>query len=125
MQSIIFKILRGHEWGKAQKTPFYLGSADDERDGFVHFSTFSQLPGTTNKYFAGETGLKLLAFAVDDFSEKELRWEASRSGVLFPHLYSAFDVAAAKHVWTFTALSKGPTDFSFAQPQVQSRSRNT
>lgn len=124
MQSIIFKILRNQEWKKAEKTRGYSGSADDQRDGFVHFSTFSQLPGTTSKYFAGEADLKLLAYAAHDFSEKDLRWEASRSGLLFPHLYNAFDIAAAQHVWTFTPLPEGPTDFSFAQPHEQSRSND-
>ncbi|PCI63835.1 MAG: hypothetical protein COB37_03540 [Kordiimonadales bacterium] len=116
MQSIIFKILRRHEWEQAEKTSSYLGSADDERDGFVHFSTFSQLPSTTSKYFSGEADLKLLAYDADSFSEKTLKWEASRSGMLFPHLYSSFDIATAKNVWTFKALQEGSTDFSFTQP---------
>lgn len=59
----------------------------DQTDGFIHFSTADQLAETLSKHFSGATPLVLLAYAVDDLGAA-LKWEPSRGGALFPHLYA-------------------------------------
>ncbi len=83
----IFKILRAAEWGSLQAEGSFAGSADDLRDGFIHLSTDAQLPGTLARHFAGEAGLVVVRVAVE--ADPMLRWEESRGGALFPHLYRA------------------------------------
>jgi uncharacterized protein (DUF952 family) len=81
----VYKILRAAEWAAFQDGGVFAGSADDLRDGFIHLSTSEQLAGTLTKHFVGEVGLVVLRVAVD--ADPELKWEASRGGALFPHLY--------------------------------------
>jgi len=69
----------------------------DTADGFVHFSTASQLPETLRLYFAGQENIVLLAVRAYDLG-KDLVWEASRGGQLFPHGYG--DVSPAAVAWT-------------------------
>lgn len=87
----VFKILRPPEWAAFERDGRFAGSADDVRDGYIHLSTADQAAGTMARYFAGEavTVLTLDADALGD----ALRWEASRGGALFPHLYRALDRA--------------------------------
>jgi uncharacterized protein (DUF952 family) len=83
---LIYKILRHAEWLDAQARGVFSGSADDRRDRFIHFSTAEQVRGTLERHFAGERDLVVLE--VDSVSlGDELKWEASRGGALFPHLY--------------------------------------
>lgn len=91
---VIYKIAPGAAWREALARGRYEGSPDDLRDGFIHFSTAAQLEATARKYFAGQRDLLLIAInsaAVAD----ALRWEPSRGGDLFPHLYATLDPAAA------------------------------
>jgi uncharacterized protein (DUF952 family) len=88
------------EWANAQAAGIYSGSDDDRRDGFIHFSTAEQLTGTAEKHFAGRTGLVLVAFKADALGEA-LKWEESRGGALFPHLYAPLDPALALSVEPF------------------------
>lgn len=81
----LFKIFRAAEWAAFEARGLFEGSADDLRDGFVHLSTAAQLEGTLARHFAGETGLVVAEVAVSD--DPALRWETSRGGALFPHLY--------------------------------------
>ncbi|MFG1921617.1 DUF952 domain-containing protein [Cryptosporangium sp. NPDC048952] len=89
----VYKVLRADEWAAAQATERYEGSPDDLRDGFVHLSTATQLPGTLDRFFAGETGLMLLAVDAETLGE-ELRWEASAGGETFPHYYGPLPMNA-------------------------------
>lgn len=82
----IFKVFRAPEWAQMQRDGQTLGAPVDLADGYVHLSTAEQLPVTLSKHFAGETGLILLACKADDLAP-DLRWEVSRGGALFPHLY--------------------------------------
>lgn len=93
----IYKILTAAEWHAAATAGHYTGSADDARDGFIHFSTAAQLAGTAAKYFKEKPGLVLVAVAADLLGER-LKWEPSRGGQLFPHLYSALEATAATAV---------------------------
>jgi uncharacterized protein (DUF952 family) len=89
----IYKICERAAWEEARTSGLFAGSPADRRDGFIHFSTAAQLPGTTAKHFAGLSGLMLLA--VDGATlGSALRWEPSRGGELFPHLYAALPLSA-------------------------------
>ncbi|SHI64888.1 DUF952 domain-containing protein [Wenxinia saemankumensis] len=82
----IYKILRPAEWAALQSAGVTPGAPVDVADGYVHFSTAEQLAETAARHFAGEDGLMLLA--VEDAALGDaLRWEPSRGGALFPHLY--------------------------------------
>ena len=82
----IYKIVRQHEWDEVQKTGIFTGSADDRRDGFIHLSTAGQLRTTFSKYFASEDNLLLVTLEAGLFGPA-LKWEPSRGGEDFPHLY--------------------------------------
>ncbi|NUP32612.1 MAG: DUF952 domain-containing protein [Streptomycetaceae bacterium] len=89
----IYKLLPAEEWESAQTAGVFAGSEVDARDGFIHFSTAAQVEETARRHFAGRTGLTLLA--VDPaVLGAALRWEVSRGGAEFPHLYAGLPVAA-------------------------------
>lgn len=82
----IYKIFRAPEWEAMQAQGHTSGAPIDLQDGYVHLSTAEQVGETAARHFAGEQGLVLLA--VDDASmAPDIRWEPSRGGQLFPHLY--------------------------------------
>lgn len=85
-ESRIYHICARTAWEDAVRAGRYDGSAQDQRDGFIHFSTAAQVAVSAAKHHAGTTDRVLLA--VDPARvEGEVRWEASRGGALFPHLY--------------------------------------
>jgi len=93
----IYHICRADEWRAARAQGRYRGSADDLRDGFIHFSTAAQLAESAARHRAGQDGLLLVE--VDPAAlGPALRWEPARDGALFPHLYGALSVAAARRV---------------------------
>ena len=92
--TIVYKILPRAEWHEAVARGAYAGSADDVRDGFIHLSAADQLAGTATKYFRDQPGLVLVAFAADRLGP-QLRWEPSRGGALFPHLYGPLPATLA------------------------------
>jgi uncharacterized protein (DUF952 family) len=94
MQQIIYKIATVSEWQHAAASGQYSGSADDVRDGFIHLSSRFQLPETLEKHFKGKTDLVLIAFEADKLGAA-LKWETSRGGALFPHLYGNLPVSQA------------------------------
>jgi uncharacterized protein (DUF952 family) len=89
----IYKICSASAWREAARQGVYRGSVDDARDGFIHFSSASQLAETARKHFAGQTGLFLVEVDADALGEA-LRWERSRNEELFPHLYGELDLRA-------------------------------
>lgn len=93
---LVYKIMTATEWQDFQQIGRYAGSADDLRDGFIHFSDRMQVVETARKHFAGRTGLVLLAVDADGLGSA-LRYEQSRGGMLFPHLYAELAVEAV--VW--------------------------
>jgi uncharacterized protein (DUF952 family) len=107
--STIYKVCPASAWREAERQGAYRGSADDTRDGFIHFSTASQLPGTVVKHFAGQTGLFLIAVDADALGDA-LKWEPSRGGELFPHLYSELDLGAVKGILELRTRSDGSHD---------------
>jgi uncharacterized protein (DUF952 family) len=93
----IYKVLRSAEWAQAQATGVFPGSPDDVRDGFIHFSTAEQLKATLGRHFAGEENLVVLEVEAAALGTA-LRWEPSRAGALFPHLYGDLPIAAVSRV---------------------------
>lgn len=89
---LIYKIFRAEEWAHLQAQGETPGAPVDVADGYVHFSTAEQAPETAAKHFADEAGLKLLAVAAEALGA-DLRWEVSRGGQAFPHLYRALRLA--------------------------------
>ena len=89
----IYKICDRIAWEKAEIAGRFAGSPIDGRDGFIHFSTVAQLPGTAAKHFAAQSDLILVAVDGDALGDA-LKWEPSRGGELFPHLYAALPLSA-------------------------------
>ena len=99
----IFKILPRAEWTAAEALGRFEGSAVDHHDGYIHFSTAAQAHETARRHFAGQADLVVLEVEGDDLGAA-LRWEPSRGGDLFPHLYG---VLAASSV---LAVHAAPLD---------------
>ena len=89
----IYKICGRSEWQAAGREGLYRGSDVDERDGFIHFSTAAQAVETAEKHFAGQRDLMLIAVETEKLGAA-LKWEPSRGGALFPHLYAALPMSA-------------------------------
>lgn len=102
----IYKICPASAWREAERAGAYRGSPDDVRDGFIHFSTAEQVPATLAKHFAGQSGLFLIAVGADALGEA-LKWEPSRGGDLFPHLYGDLDPASAGTITTLEVGADG------------------
>lgn len=87
MEELIYKICSEEDWRAACHHGVYTGSADDMRDGFIHFSLKGQVKTTLEKHFTGQNNLLLLAVAADKLDPQQLKYEVSRKGEKFPHLY--------------------------------------
>lgn len=85
---MIYKIFRTPEWAELQANGMTHGVPIDLADGFIHFSAKDQLLETAAKHFAGVNDLWLAAIDPDPLGD-DLKWEPSRGGALFPHLYRA------------------------------------
>lgn len=95
--AFIYRLLSHDDWQTAQAAGAFGGSAHDRRDGFIHFSTASQVRETAAKHYAARDDLVLLRVEVAAL-EAPLRWEVSRNQELFPHLYGALPVSAVRRV---------------------------
>lgn len=93
----LYKIMSQQNWANAQAQGVYAGSEVDARDGFIHLSAAHQARATAEKHFAGQVGLLLVAVAGEKLGES-LKWEVSRGGDLFPHLYGPLPLAAVTEV---------------------------
>jgi uncharacterized protein (DUF952 family) len=111
----IYKICPASAWREAERQGVYRGSADDIRDGFIHFSLPSQLAETARRHFLGQTGLFLIEVDADALGEA-LRWERSRHDELFPHLYGDLDLGAVTAVLDIHARSDGSHDLPELAP---------
>ena len=92
MSRFLYHLARGAEWREAQATGVYNGSADDRRDGFIHFSTSEQVIESASRHRAGETDVLLVV--VPEAALESWKWEPARSGALFPHLYGPLPLKA-------------------------------
>lgn len=97
MDRLVYKIAPRPLWEAAEATGVFAGASIDFEDGFIHLSSGAQVKETARLYFAGQTDLLLIAVdtaAVGD----ALKWEASRGGDLFPHLYAPLEFSAVEFV---------------------------
>ena len=108
---LVYKILPATLWREAEEAGFFDGTEADLADGFIHFSTPEQLRETAKKYFAGQDGLLLIA-ADKNRLGGALRFEASRGGALFPHLYATLQLDAVVFAKPLTLLPDGRHDFA-------------
>jgi uncharacterized protein (DUF952 family) len=95
--ALIFKIVSTPEWRAAETAGVFDGAGIDRADGYIHFSTAEQAPETAAKWFAGRDDLMLVAVETEALGDA-LRWEPSRGGALFPHLYGSLPLSAV--VWS-------------------------
>ena len=93
----IYKVATRAQWEAACAAGTFTGAPVDLADGYIHFSTAAQLAETLARHFAGQRDLLLIAVDADTLGA-DLRWEPSRGGHLFPHLYAALPVALAREV---------------------------
>ncbi|MEP3280115.1 MAG: DUF952 domain-containing protein [Stappiaceae bacterium] len=96
MSSVVYKIVPQILWQEAERVGVFTGAAIDLSDGFIHFSTSDQVRETAAKHFAGQRDLLLVAIDVPALGD-DLKWEVSRGGALFPHLYADLPMAAV--IW--------------------------
>ena len=111
----IYKICLASAWREAERDGVYRGSADDARDGFIHFSTASQVPETARKHFFGQRALFLIEVDADALGDA-LRWERSRNEELFPHLYAELDLGAVISIVNLGMRSDGYHDIPELEP---------
>ncbi|WP_315973233.1 MULTISPECIES: DUF952 domain-containing protein [unclassified Bartonella] len=104
--AFIYKILTDPQWQQAQKDGVFLGAPIDLADGFIHFSTAAQVAETANKHFKGQENLWLVQVDEEKLGQA-LRYEVSRGGALFPHLYATLDCQLIKNVWSFNPDDNG------------------
>jgi uncharacterized protein (DUF952 family) len=93
----VYKIMSQDEWASAMVAGTFDGSAVDRAEGFIHLSAADQVTETARRHFAGRDDLVLVAFEAEDLGEA-LKWEPSRGGALFPHLYGPLPTAASLEV---------------------------
>jgi uncharacterized protein (DUF952 family) len=93
----IYKICSAALWHEAERTGVFRGAPVDRRDGFIHFSTAAQVAETAAKHFAGQADLLLVTVESDRLGGA-LKWEPSRGGALFPHLFGDLALSAVIHV---------------------------
>ena len=92
--NLVYKIIAAAEWRAAERDGIFHGAAVDRHDGYIHFSTAAQVAETAARHFAGQADLLLVAFDAVAFGSV-LKWEPSRGGALFPHLYGTLHPHAA------------------------------
>ena len=93
----VYKIIAHEAWAQACAAGRFEGAAIDLKDGYIHLSTGAQAPDTARLHFRDQAGLAVVAFEAEAFGET-LKWEPSRGGQLFPHVYGPIDTALAVSV---------------------------
>ena len=111
----IYKICPASAWREAERSGVFRGSADDLRDGFIHFSTAPPVAETAKRHFSGRIGLFLIAVDADALGDS-LRWEPSRNDEMFPHLYGELDLGAVTAVFEMRTRSNGTHDIPELEP---------
>ena len=97
MTPSIYRIVSAELWQQAEGARAFTGTEHDLRDGFIHFSTGAQVAETAARHYAGQASLLLVTVSVAALGA-DLRWEPSRGGALFPHLYGALPLSAVTSV---------------------------
>lgn len=94
---LIYKITPQTEWRAAEAAGVFEGSPVDRADGYIHFSTATQARDTAARHFARQADLLLVSVDAEALGPA-LRWEPSRGGALFPHLYGSLSMSAVRAV---------------------------
>ncbi len=111
--TLVFKIVATDAWRAAERIGSFEGAAVDRADGYIHFSTAAQVRETAAKWFAGRDDLTLAAVDADALGPA-LRWEVSRGGALFPHLYAPLPMSAVVWARPLALRPDGAHDFGDA-----------
>lgn len=114
MSQMIFKILRPEEWTAFKASGTFQGSPVDLQDGYIHFSTAQQTKETLARHFADAPRVAILAVNEEDV-RTDLRWEPSRGGALFPHLFRPLaltEVVASQEADRDAILASGDAPYS-------------
>lgn len=114
MPPCIYKICHKEDWAAFENGTTYPGSAKDLADGFIHFSCAEQLAGTLARWYADAEELMLIAVEAAALGEA-LKYEPSRDGALFPHLYAQLPLSAV--LWAKTMV-KGPDGIFVLPPEA-------
>lgn len=115
MTAVVYKIVPADLWSAAQEAGRFDGAPIDLQDGYIHFSTAAQAPETAARHFAGMRDLLIVAIDATQLGDA-LKWEPSRGGALFPHLYGPLPLAAV--LWS-APLPLGP-DGAHVFPEAMS-----
>ena len=105
--SNLYKILSSDDWRAMLAEGRLLGAGIDLRDGYVHLSSGAQVRETLSLHYAGRADLRLVVVAEDALDAEALRWEPSRGGALFPHLYGPLPLSAVRGAWTVDVTPEG------------------
>ena len=108
---LIYKIVHRDAWAAAKAAGVFSGAEIDLNDGFIHFSSGKQVAVTAEKHFAGQTDLLLVAVDPAELGD-DLKWEPSRGGDLFPHLYGSLDLSKVIFVRQISQDAAGNHQFS-------------
>jgi len=109
----IYRLCTEAEWAAFRADGVYAGGETDRKDGFIHFSAAAQIAATAARHYPAEGTLVLLAVAAAPLGDA-LRWEESRGGALFPHLYAELPLAAVR-----AARAMPDRDFGFLDTATQ------
>ena len=112
---IIYKICPAALWREAERDGVFAGAPVDTADGFIHFSTAAQVAETAAKHFAGARDLLLVRVDAAKLGER-LKWEPSRGGALFPHLYGPLWLADVGKVEPLPLGADGRHEFPPLEP---------
>ncbi|MDH6265661.1 uncharacterized protein (DUF952 family) [Rhizobium sp. SG_E_25_P2] len=115
MTELIYKIVPAETWRQAESAGVFAGAGIDLADGFIHLSTAQQTRRTAELYFTGQTGLALVAIDTEALGPA-LRYEASRDGALFPHLYGPLPLSAVRATYALTLDAEGQFIFPEDMP---------
>jgi uncharacterized protein (DUF952 family) len=110
MTRMIYHMCPAETWEAAVRAGEYRGTADDLRDGFIHFSTADQIAESARRHRAGQAGLVLISVESARLGDR-LKWEKSRGGALFPHLYGVLNPAEVASVSPLPLGPAGEHDF--------------
>jgi uncharacterized protein (DUF952 family) len=113
--STLYKIMPSQQWENAKASGIYEGSEVDVRDGFIHLSAAHQVRATAERHFGGQPDLLLVCVNAEALGDS-LKWEVSRGGALFPHIYGTLPLSAVTEV-TVLPLLNGAHQFPQGFPQ--------
>lgn len=113
MQTTAYKVLTAGEWQMLMDDSCFAGAPIDRADGYIHLSTEAQLTETVDKHFAGQTGLWIAAVDLSALGDA-VRWEPSRGGALFPHVYAPLPLSAVIALGELTRDAQGKVELPVA-----------